>query len=350
MRSFGLEVETGIGKTGVVASLHGALGPGPAIGIRAEMDALPMTEASDVPYCSRTPGQMHGCGHDGHSAILLATARRLAAAPEFRGTVRFIFQPAEECFGGAKVMLEDGFLERFDCDSLWALHNWPGLPLGTIGARSGPMLAAMDSFDVTIDGRGGHAGLPHQSIDPIAAGAQFTTNLYAQIARRVDAVEGGLCSVTRFEAGSAYNVIPSSAKLAGTVRALYEPARELIESVLRDQTRAASVATGAEFRLDYHRGYPACVNDAASVDTALECARDLLGADQVVEPVPPSMGTEDFAYFLRERPGCFVLLGQGEGPEPPKLHTPNYDFNDKAIPIGVGYWLSLVDRLLGRRP
>ncbi len=349
LTSFGLDIETGIGGTGVVATLRGRLGDGPTVGLRTELDALPILENSGVSYISTNKGCMHACGHDGHAAIMLETARRLAAAPDFAGTVHFIFQPAEENGGGAKAMLDDGFMDRFPCDSFWALHNWPGLPVGTIAARAGEMTAACDNFDIVVDGFGGHAGLPHLSIDPIAAASQFITNLYGQLARRVNAVEGGLCSVTRFDSGSAYNVVPNQARLAGTVRALYEPARALIEDTLKSQAKATEIATGTKFNVDYEVCYPISYNDADATDIALECARTLVGDDHVVAGIAPTMGTEDFAYFLQERPGCLVLFGQGEGEAPAKLHTPEYDFNDRLIPVAVQYWLTLVDRLLGSK-
>ncbi|MEM8985829.1 MAG: amidohydrolase [Pseudomonadota bacterium] len=349
LKSFGLIVETGIGGTGVVATLQGRLGEGPTIGLRTELDALPILENSGVPYSSTFEGCMHACGHDGHAAMLLDAARRLSAAPDFAGTIHFIFQPAEENGGGAKAMLDDGFMDRFACDSFWAVHNWPGLPVGTVAARAGEMTAACDNFDIVIDGVGGHAGLPHLSIDPIAAGSQFITDLYAQLARRVNVVEGGLCSVTRFDAGSAYNVVPNQARLAGTVRALYEPARVLIENMLKKQAAATELATGAKFDVNYEVCYPISYNDAAAADIALECGRALVGEENVVAGVAPTMGTEDFAYFLNEKPGCLILLGQGEGEAPAKLHTPEYDFNDNLIPIGVQYWLTLVDQLLGAK-
>ena len=347
LREFGLFVETGIGKTGVVGKLRGALGPGKSIAIRSEMDALPILETSGVKYASSFSGKMHACGHDGHAAILLEAARRLAENPHFYGTVNFIFQPAEEQEGGAKAMLEDGLIERFPFEYIWAIHNWPDLPIGKIGVRAGPMLAAMDAFDIDIKGRGGHAGLPHKTIDPIAIGAQLINSIYNQVSRRLDATQGGLCSITKFTSGTTHNVIPEDARLAGTVRSLHECTRAVIEEIISDQSKAAEVGSDVKVTLDYRRGYPACINDSEATEIAKNCAVSLLGDENVIVDVSPSMGTEDFAYYLQEVPGSFLLVGQADGSNSPALHTPQYDFNDDIIPIGVEFWLTLVQSQLG---
>lgn len=347
LTSFGLSVSTGIGGTGVVAALRGRGGDGPSIGLRSEMDALPIKENSGRSYASKIPGRMHACGHDGHAAMLLEAARRLKDRPDFSGTVTFIFQPAEEVPGGARAMIEDGVLEQFPCDSLWSIHNFPGVPFGKIATRPGAFTAAADVFDVSIEGVGGHAGLPHLTIDPIVAGTQFVNGLYAQIARRADATQGALCSVTRFHAGSGHNIVPVKAELQGTVRSLHEPTRQLIEDLIKQQAAATQIATGAKVDIDYDKRAPITFNDAKAAEISMTCAAAVVGEENTIPDMPATLGAEDFSFFLNERPGCWTMIGQGVGDAPAKLHTPEYDFNDAIIPIGVRYWLSLVDHLLG---
>ncbi|MEM6680880.1 MAG: amidohydrolase [Pseudomonadota bacterium] len=349
LTSFGLDVTTGIGGTGVVAALNGSLGKGPSIGLRAEMDALPIMENSGRPYASKNPGCMHACGHDGHAAMLLETARRLKANADFAGTVTFIFQPAEEVPGGARSMLEDGILEQFPCDSLWSIHNFPGVPFGTIATRPGAFTAAADTFDILIEGAGGHAGLPHLTIDPIVAGTDFISGLYKHVARRTDSTQSALCSVTRFEAGSGFNIVPVTARLQGTVRALHEPSRQLIEDIITRQAAAIEMASGVKITVEYIKRAPITFNDAKAAEISIACGRAVVGDDHVIPNMPATLGAEDFSFFLNERPGCWTMIGQGVGDAPAKLHTPEYDFNDDIIPIGVRYWLTLIDHLLGSR-
>ena len=346
LREFGCdEVVAGIGRTGVVGLVHGRRGGGPVAGLRADMDALPILEETGLPHQSAIPGRMHACGHDGHTAMLLGAARHLCETRDFTGTAALIFQPAEEGGGGGKAMVDDGLMTRFGIGEVFGMHNLPGLAPGHFALRKGAIMASADRFDIVVRGKGAHAAQPHESVDPVMVGAQIVTALQTIVARGLDPLKACVVSVTRFEAGSAYNVIPQSAKLAGTVRSLDADvrafARERVVAIARD----IAAAFGATAQVDYHLGYPVTRNHAAQTDFAAGIAAGVAGADHVDADVAPIMGAEDFSYMLEARPGAFIFIGNGDSAG---LHHPAYDFNDAIIPAGVAYWTRLVEtRLAG---
>jgi len=344
LKAFGFdEVHTGIAKTGVVGVLR-AGGGSSTIGLRADMDALPISEASGVAHASRTPGKMHACGHDGHTTMLLGAARYLAETRNFDGTVYLIFQPAEEMLGGGRVMLEEGLLDRFPMTRLFGLHNWPGMPVGTFSVRPGPMMAAADRFTLTLQGQGGHGAMPHITRDPLPAAAQIVLALQTIVARNVDPVKQAVVSVTQIHGGDAYNVIPQTAMIAGTCRSFAPEVRDLIERRVGAIAHGVGEALQIEVDVRYERGYPPTVNSEVETDLAADVAAEVVGDDRVDRATPPVMGAEDFAYMLEQRPGSYIFLGGGR-PEAP-LHSPQYDFNDEALTIGASYWARLVERLL----
>jgi amidohydrolase len=340
LRLLGLEVHEGLAGTGVVGTLRVG-GSGRAVGLRADMDALPMTEQSRLGHASRIAGVHHGCGHDGHTAMLLGAARQLVRTRRFDGTVHFIFQPAEEGRGGARVMVQEGLFERFPCDSVYALHNWPELPLGQAQTRSGPIMAAADRFDILLRGRGGHAAQPHRTPDALLAASQLVVQLNTIVSRRIDPAESAVLSVTRVNGGSSHNVLPAEATVTGTVRSFDPQAQDRIEAALRDAAAGIALAHGVEAEVTYHRYYPATINTEAEVRLALQAA-DAAGLQSSVAP-RPAFTSEDFAFMLRERPGAYLWLGQG-GERP--LHHPCYDFNDEALPLGVRWLCAVVERAL----
>ena len=343
LREFGCdEVVTGIGRTGVVGVIRGRkTGSGRIIGLRADMDALPIEEASGVPYASKTPGLMHACGHDGHTAMLLGAAKHLAETRNFDGTAIVIFQPAEEGGAGGKAMVDDGLMTRWGIQEVYGLHNAPGLPLGAVSTRVGAVMAAADTFEVRLKGLGGHAARPNKCVDPIIAGAQIVTALQTIVARNVDPVESAVLSITRFHAGtSADNIIPQTAIIGGTVRTLDEEVRRLMDKRFKDLVTAMASGMGVEVEIDYEWGYPVVVNHAEQTAFAARVARDVVGPDQVKTDMPPRLGGEDFAYMLQARPGAFVFMGIGDGAG---VHHPEYDFNDDVIPHGISYWAKLVE-------
>ena len=347
LKSWGIEVHTGIAKTGVVGVLKGRGDGGRTVALRADMDALPMTEETGLPYQSVNPGKFHGCGHDGHTTMLLGAARYLSETRNFDGTVYFLFQPAEEGAGGARVMVEEGLLDRFPCGEVYALHNWPMLPVGEIGVRSGPIMAATDTFSTTIRGVGGHAAMPHLTVDPIVIGAQIVNAWQSLVSRSTDPIRSGVLSVTQFHAGSAFNVIPEQVMLGGTVRT-FDPE---IQATIRDgMTRLAEGIAGAHggsAEVEYRTGYPATINPPEYADIAAAVAGTVVGADKVRRDVAPVMGGEDFAYLLNERPGAYLLVGQAGGPSACSVHNPKYDFNDEILPIGASVLASIVESRLG---
>jgi amidohydrolase len=346
LRSFGLEVHTGIGRTGVVGVLRGAHPGKRAIALRADMDALPMQEENTFAHASTHPGVFHGCGHDGHTTMLLGAARVLAAKRDFAGTVHFVFQPAEEGLAGGKAMVDDGLFARFPCDEIYGMHNWPQEPLGTIVALPGPMMAASDLFDIEIEGVGGHAAMPHGTVDPVVVAAHIVTALQSLVARNVDPLRAAVVSVTSIEAGSTYNVIPRVARLRGTARTFDSAVRDLVEAGIVRISEQIAAAFGATGRATYRRNYPATVNSARETVYAQESAARVVGAENVHTDRDPCMGGEDFAFMLEERPGSYVWLGQG-GPEHAcSVHNPRYDFNDALLPVGVAYWVDLVESRL----
>jgi hippurate hydrolase len=341
LRSFGVdEVVEGIGRTGVVGVIRGR-GPGKTIGLRADMDALPIAERTGAPHASTIAGRMHACGHDGHTAMLLGAAKYLSETRNFDGTAVLIFQPAEEGGAGGRAMVEDGLMDRFGIEEVYGMHNMPGLPEGGFGMRVGGIMAASDRFDVVIEGRGGHAARPHQTVDPVAIAAQLIVTLQTLVSRNVDPMRSAVLSVTMVHAGDAFNIIPQRVELTGTVRTLDEDVREQMETRLKAVTVGLVETLGGQAAVSYKRGYPVTVNTAEAVEYAAAVAGEVAGADRVDANIDPSMGGEDFSYMLQARPGAFVFLGTGDGPE---LHSDTYDFNDEVIPVGVSYWVRLVER------
>jgi amidohydrolase len=333
------QVVSGIGRTGVVGLIHGSAGAGgPVIGLRADMDALPIMEETGCSYASQTAGLMHACGHDGHTAMLLGAAKYLAATRRSAGSVAVIFQPAEEGGGGANEMVKDGLLERFGITQVYGMHNMPGLAAGTFGMRTGPIMAAADRFRIEIDGRGGDAARPHDCIDPILVGAQIVSAAHSIVARNVDPLNSAVLSFGAFNAGFTDNVIPNVALLKGTVRTLNGEVQDLMERRLGEVVDLTARTFGATARLHYLRDYPVTVNAGANVDIAFAAAAAVAGAQNVDRDVAPMMGSEDFAFMLQKRPGAYIFLGQGKTAG---LHHPKYDFNDDVIPAGVSYWIEL---------
>ena len=342
LTSFGVdEVVTGIGRTGVVGVIRGREPSSRVIGLRADMDALPLQETRDIPHKSTIPGRMHACGHDGHTAMLLGAARYLAETRNFAGTAVVIFQPAEEGGAGGRAMVDDGLMERFGIEEVYGLHNAPGLPLGCVSTRVGAVMAAADTFEVRLKGLGGHAAMPNRGVDPVLIGAQIVTALQTIVARNVDPVESAVLSITRFHAGTtADNIIPQTAVIGGTVRTLDEEVRRLMDKRFKDLVTAMASGMGVEVEIDYEWGYPVVVNHAEQTAFAAQVARSVVGPDQVNTDMPPRLGGEDFAYMLQARPGAFVFMGIGEGAG---VHHPEYDFNDDVIPHGISYWAKLVE-------
>lgn len=349
LQGFGCdEIHTGIATSGIVAVIRGSRGAGKGLALRCDMDALPILEASGKDYASASPGRMHACGHDGHTAIMLGVAKVLTAHRDFAGTVILIFQPAEEGGGGGRVMLEEGIFEKFGVDEVYALHNLPGLPVGSFAIRSGPIMASSDRFRITVFGKGGHAALPHLACDPVVVAANLVGTLQQIASRNVDPIDAIALSITHLAAGSpnALNVIPDSATVAGTLRTLRTETRSVVLKRMEVVTVAMCQAAGAEGRLELFEGYPTTINDARATALAVEAARNVAGRDAVDADCPPIMGAEDFSFMLRERPGAMIWLGNGPSAS---LHNAAYDFDDEAIAHGIAYWLALVDRILGRR-
>ena len=340
----GIVVDRGIAGTGVVGTL--TTGDGPAIGLRADMDALGFEEANTFAHRSTRPGKMHACGHDGHTAMLLGAARYLAETRAFRGTVRFIFQPAEENEAGGRAMVEDGLFARFPVDAVFGLHNWPGLPVGKMALAPGPMMASCDLFEITLSGRGCHAAMPHLGTDTVLASAAMTVALHGLVGRRLDPQDAAILSVTQAHAGDTWNVLPERALLRGTVRAFREGVQDTLEAAIRETAAAVSVAHRCTAEVRYDRRYPATINHAEATRRAAQAAALALG-DEAIERAPrPSMGSEDFAFMLQERPGCYVWLGNGPTDGGRVLHNPRYDFNDAILPIGARWWVTLVENEL----
>ncbi len=349
LHEFGLdEVHTGLAGTGVVGVLRAGRG-NDAIGLRADMDALPITEASGVPWASARRGLMHACGHDGHTAMLLGAAWHLARTRRFEGTVYFIFQPAEEGRAGARRMIEDGLFARFPMRAVFGLHNWPWLPLGEFGVHRGEVMAAADRFEIRLRGRGCHAAMPHLGRDPVVAVAALIQVLQSLISRETDPLRPAVLSVTRIRAGDAFNVVPDEAECLGTVR-IFDPAlRARIRARMAEVVDHVAAAHGCSGSLDYREGYPPTVNSAAEAEEAAAAAAAVAGAERVHHDPPPSMGAEDFAFMLEQKPGAYVWMGIGGAQEGRILHSPRYDFDDRALETGVAYWVELVERLLPRR-
>ncbi|MGJ3261622.1 MAG: M20 aminoacylase family protein [Salinarimonas sp.] len=341
-RAFGCdEVVEGIGRTGVVAVIKGrSTASGRVVGIRADMDALPIQEATGLPHASKTPGKMHACGHDGHTAILLGAARYLAETRNFDGTAVMIFQPAEEGGGGGDAMVKDGMMERFGIQKVYGLHNMPGVPVGAFALRPGPLMAAADHFDIHVEGKGGHAARPHECIDTALVVSQLVTTLQAVVARSVDPLKSAVISICMIRTGDTYNVIPQTAHLKGTTRTLEEDVRDLCEARIRQVVESVCAAHGARGRVDYRRGYPVTRNDPEEAEFLARIAAAIGGERSVDQTIAPLMGAEDFSYMLESRPGAYIFLGNGDTAG---VHHPGYDFNDAAIPYGVSLWAKLVE-------
>ena len=345
LKEFGVdEIVTGIGRTGVVGLIKGKGEGNRTVGLRADMDALPLTEITGKPWASKTPGKMHACGHDGHTAMLLGAAKYLAETRNFNGNIAVIFQPAEEGGGGGNLMVKDGMMERFGIEEVYGMHNLPGLPVGQFATRKGAIMAATDEFTVTVKGRGGHAAQPHRTIDPIAIGAQIVANLQMIASRTADPLRSVVVSVTKFNAGFAHNVIPNDATFAGTVRTLDPEVRTLAETRFRQIIAGLVAAHGAEAEISFHRNYPVTVNHPDETEHAVAIASAIAGEANVNAEIDPMMGGEDFSYMLNARPGAFIFIGNGDSAG---LHNPAYDFNDEAIAHGISYWVRLAEQRLG---
>jgi amidohydrolase len=342
LKAFGCdEVVPGIGKTGVVGVVKGRRhASGKVIGMRADMDALPMTETTGLPYASKTPGKMHACGHDGHTAMLLGAAKYLCETRNFDGTAVLIFQPAEEGGAGGKAMVDDGLMERWGIQEVYGMHNMPGIPAGDFALRAGPLLAASDGIHIEITGKGGHAARPHQCIDPVLIGSHVVTALHSIVSRNLDPLDSGVISICMFQAGEAVNVIPETAVLQGTARSLTAPVRDLIERRIVEVTEATAALYGAVAKVRYERKYPVTNNHARQTEFAAAVAADVAGSDRVNSNVSPVMGGEDFSFMLEARPGAFIFIGNGDTAG---VHHPKYDFNDAAIAAGISYWGRLAE-------
>ena len=347
LKSFGCdEVVTGIGRTGVVGIIRGSKGPKTAarvIGLRADMDALPIEEATQVPYKSTVPGKVHACGHDGHTAMLLGAARYLAETRNFAGTAVVIFQPAEEGGAGGKAMVQDGLMDRFRIEEVYGMHNYPGLPVGQFALRSGPLMASADRLTIQIEGHGGHAARPHLTIDSVLVGAQIINQIQSIVARNIDPLQSAVISICMFQAGSTDNVIPQTAFLRGTARSLNPQVRDLLETRLREVVEGTARLYGAKVTFTYKRDYPVTRNHERQAAFASAVAAEVVGRERVDDNTPPVMGAEDFSFMLEARPGAFIFVGNGDSAG---LHHPAYDFNDEVIPVGTSYWVKLVETAL----
>jgi len=354
LQEWGIETHAGIGVTGVVGVIRGNSDNGRAVGLRADMDALPMPEVNTFAHASKHPGKMHACGHDGHTTMLLTAARYLAAHRDFAGTVYVIFQPAEEGFAGAERMIQDGLLERFPMQAVFGMHNWPGIPVGSFGVKSGPVMASSNTFRIAIHGRGAHAAKPNEGADPIMAAAQTAMALQTFVSRNNDPLDPVVLSITQIHSGSAYNVIPSEAELCGTVRNFSNSSLDQCEARMREIAQLTSQALGCTADVTFTRQYPATVNHVDETAFCAQVLSELAGADKVDQSLQPSMGSEDFAFMLNQVPGSYIWIGNGDGLHrdagrgdgPCILHNGSYDFNDELIPLGATYWVELARKRL----
>lgn len=345
LASFGLEVHRGLAKTGVVGILRN--GEGPMVGFRADMDALHIHEETNLPHSSRNPGRMHACGHDGHTAMLLGAARHLTENPNlFQGTIVFIFQPAEENEGGGRVMVEEGLFDHFPVERVFGMHNWPGLEVGRIALRPGPLMAAYDIFELTLTGRGTHAGMPHMGTDTIMVGSQIVSAWQTIASRSVHPIDSAVVSVTQFHAGDTWNVLPAMAVLRGTVRTFRPEVQDLVQRRMGEVATAIAGGFGVEASLRYERRYPPTTNSVKETELARQAAARVVGEDALDLDPMPSMGAEDFSFMLQKRPGCYIWVGAGPSDQGRNLHSPHYDFNDAVLPIGASYWVRLAETVL----
>jgi amidohydrolase len=348
LHEFGIDVHRGLAGTGVVGTLKGDKGTGPAIGLRADMDALDIEEKNEIDYKSENPGKMHACGHDGHSTMLLGAAKYLAETKNFAGTVHFIFQPAEENEGGGRVMIEEGLFDKFPVESVYGMHNMPGIPAGEFAIRPGPIMASFDIFEITLTGTGTHAALPQLGRDAVVAGAQLVTALQTIASRTVSPFDAAVVSVTQMHSGDTWNVIPEEMVIRGTTRAFKEEIQSHMEAEIRRIADGVATTFGIDAKVHYERRYPPTINNAAETDITAGVARDLVGDDFVSLDKDPMMGAEDFAFMLNEKPGAYMWIGNGPRDGGCMLHNPHYDFNDEVLPLGASYWAKLVEtRLAG---
>jgi hippurate hydrolase len=355
LKDWGIEVHRGLGGTGVVGVLRNGAGKR-AIGLRADMDALPIAEANAFAHASKHAGRMHACGHDGHTAMLLAAAKYLAETRPFDGTVNFIFQPAEEGGAGAQKMIDDGLFEKFPCDAVFGMHNWPGLAVGQFATTPGPMMASGNRFEITVTGRGAHAALPHLGVDPVFVAVQIAQGLQGIVTRNKKPIDAAVLSITIIKAGDAVNVVPDTAVIGGGVRTFDTAVTDLVEERMRRIAQLTAEAHGASAQVKFERYYPATINDPAQSAFAAEVLRDMVGGRNVFADYEPTMGSEDFAFMLQARPGAYVFIGNGDGAHrlnghgegPCMLHNASFDFNDELIPIGATFWVRLVEKFLAR--
>ena len=346
LSAWGYEVHRGLAKTGVVGVLRSGASKR-TMGLRADMDALHIHEKNAFAHKSQHAGKMHACGHDGHTTMLLGAAKYLAQHRNFDGTVNFIFQPAEENEGGARVMIEEGLFERFPCDTVWGMHNWPGMDAGQFCVMPGPMMAGFDIFEITLTGRGAHAAMPHNGWDPIVAGSALVQALQTIVSRNTHPVEAGVVSVTQFHGGDTWNVIPNEVVIRGTTRSFKPEVQALIQNRIGEICNGVGATYGCTVKFWYDRRYPPTVNSAAEAETSRSVLVDLVGAGNVHTNLTPTMGAEDFAFMLQAKPGCYIWIGNGAGEGGCMLHNPGYDFNDEILPLGASYWVKLVERCLG---
>jgi amidohydrolase len=350
LESWGVEMHRGMAKTAVVGVIKGKKGNSTrGLGLRADLDALNIREETNVKHCSKHDGKMHACGHDGHTAMLLAATKHLAETRDFDGTVYAIFQPAEEGGGGGNVMVQEGFFKKFPCEAVFGMHNWPWLPAGTFAICEGPMTASTDTFELKVMGKGGHAAFPHTTIDPVVCAAQIVTAIQHIVSRTVDPADSAVISVCKFQAGTkSLNVVPETVELGGTVRAFRPETRKKLEERLRQVVKSVADAFGAQVEVKWNVGYPSVVNTVKETEFARQVAADVVGKDKVL-PFTPTMGGEDFAYFLQACPGAYIALGQGKTDKDPGLHSPHYDFNDEVLPVGAAYWVRMAETWLKAR-
>ena len=355
LAEWGLQVHRGLGGTGVVAVINGSLGQGRSIGMRADIDALPVTEKNTFPHASTHPGKMHACGHDGHTAMLLAAAHHLSRHRDFAGRVVCIFQPAEEGGGGAREMIKDGLFDRFPVDAVFGMHNWPGIPAGHMALRAGPVMASSNEFHIIVRGKGSHAAMPHLGLDPVPVACQMVQAFQTILTRNKNPQDAAVISVTMIHAGEATNVVPDTAEVQGTVRTFTTEVLDMIESRMREVATHIAAAFGVQCDFAFQRNYPPTINHAAETEFARSVMIELVGED-AVHRFEPSMGAEDFAYMLQARPGAYLIIGNGGGDHrsaghgagPCTLHNASYDFNDEIIPLGASYWVQLARRWLAQ--